>query len=103
MARAAWPERQLLSRKLLRLGDAKAAYAVCARHGMEAPGEARQEAEFLAGFIALRRLEDAAGAERHFTRLAEGSRSVITRARALYWQGRALAARGDAGDRKSVV
>ena len=65
-----------------------------ARH--EQPGEARQEAEFLAGFIALRKLEDAAAAERHFTRLAEGSRSVITRARALYWQGRALAARGDA-------
>ncbi|MDN3567927.1 lytic transglycosylase domain-containing protein [Paeniroseomonas aquatica] len=96
VARAAWPERQLLARKLLRLGDARAAYAVSARHGIEQPGEPRQEAEFLAGFIALRRLEDAAEAERHFTRLAEGSRSVITRARSLYWQGRALAARGDA-------
>ncbi len=95
-ARAAWPERQLLARKLIRLGDPRTAYAVAARHGLEMPGEARQEAEFLAGFIALRRLDDAATAERHFTLLAEGSRSVITRARALYWQGRALAARGDA-------
>jgi soluble lytic murein transglycosylase len=96
VARAAWPERQLLARKLIRLGDPRTAYAVAARHGLEVPGEARQEAEFLAGFIALRRLDDAASAERHFTLLAEGSRSVITRARALYWQGRALAARGDA-------
>ncbi len=96
IARAAWPERQLLARKLIRLGDARTAYAVAARHGIEVPGEPRQEAEFLAGFIALRRLEDAATAERHFLLLSEGSRSVITRARALYWQGRALAARGDA-------
>ncbi len=96
VARAAWPERQLLARKLIRLGDARAGYAVASRHGLEVPGEPRQEAEFLAGFIALRRLDDAASAERHFTLLAEGSRSAITRARAFYWQGRALAARGDA-------
>lgn len=96
VARAAWPERQVMARKLLRLGDARSAYAVAARHGIEVPGEPRQEAEFLAGFIALRRLDDPAGAERHFTRLAEGSRSVITRARGLYWQGRALAMQGDA-------
>ncbi|MBL6454465.1 lytic transglycosylase domain-containing protein [Belnapia sp. T6] len=98
-ARAAWPERNLLARKLIRLGDARSAYAVAAKHGLEFAGEARQDAEFLAGFIALRRLEDAASAERHFSQLAEGSRSVITRARALYWQGRALAARGDTGAR----
>jgi soluble lytic murein transglycosylase len=96
VARAAWPERQLLARKLIRLGDARAGYAVASRHGLKVPGEPRQEAEFLAGFIALRRLDDAASAERHFTLLAEGSRSAITRARAFYWQGRALAARGDA-------
>jgi len=76
---------------LLRLGDAPRAYAVAARHGIAAPGEPRQEAEFLAGFIALQRLNDAAGAERHFAKLGEESRSSITRARSLYWQGRAAA------------
>ncbi|GGC55533.1 lytic transglycosylase [Siccirubricoccus deserti] len=96
VARAAWPERQLLARKLLRLGDARAAYAVCARHGIEAAGEPRQEAEFLAGFVALRRLGDPAAAERHFTRVGEDSRSVITRARSAYWQGCAAAAQGQA-------
>ncbi|MDO9712995.1 lytic transglycosylase domain-containing protein [Paracraurococcus lichenis] len=97
-ARAAWPERQVLARKLLRLGDPRAAYAVCAHHGIAAPGEPRQEAEFLAGFIALRILRDAPAAERHFARLGEESRSVITRARSHYWQGRAAEAQG-AGDR----
>jgi soluble lytic murein transglycosylase len=96
-ARAAWVERQILARKLLRLGDPRAAYAVSANHGIRAPGEARQDAEFLAGFIALRFLRDAASAERHFARLGEDSRSVITRARSLYWQGRAATAQGAGG------
>ncbi|MBK1662104.1 transglycosylase, partial [Paracraurococcus ruber] len=86
----------MLARKLLRLGDPASAYQVCARHGIAAPGEPRQEAEFLAGFLALRFLQDPAGAERHFARLAEDSRSVITRARSLYWQGRAAEAQAAA-------
>ncbi len=92
--RAVWTERQVLSRKLLRLGQEREAYRVAAEHGQAQPGEARQEAEFLAGFIALRRLNDPAAAQRHFARLGEGSRSIITRARAGYWEARALAASG---------
>jgi soluble lytic murein transglycosylase len=72
-ARAIWAERQVLARKLLRLGDPAAAYRVAANHGQAEPGEPRQEAEFLAGFIALRRLNDAAGAQRHFARLARAA------------------------------
>ena len=93
-ARAAWAERQVLARKLLRLGEPRAAYDVAAGHGIAAPGEPRQDAEFLAGFIALRFLRDAPAAERHFARLGEDSRSVITRARSAYWQGRAAEAQG---------
>ena len=94
-ARAVWAERQVLSRKLLRLGQEREAYRLAAGHGQAAPGEPRQEGEFLAGFIALRRLNDPALAERHFIALGQDSRSVITRARSAYWQGRAHAARGD--------
>jgi len=95
-ARAVWTERQLLARKLLRLGQMREAYRIAAAHGQTAPGEPRIEAEFLAGFIALRRLGDAALAERHFIAVGQDSRSVITRARSYYWQGRTLAARGEA-------
>lgn len=91
-ARAVWAERQILARKLVRLGDAPTAYRVAAGHGQAEAGEPRQEGEFLAGFIALRRLDDPARAQRHFARVAEGSRSVITRARSAYWDGLALAA-----------
>ncbi|WP_207540319.1 lytic transglycosylase domain-containing protein [Sabulicella rubraurantiaca] len=87
--RAIWTERQVLARKLLRLGDPRTAYQVASQHGQTIPGEARQEAEFLAGFIALRFLEDPARAMPHFRMVGEGSRSAITQARSLYWQGRA--------------
>ena len=87
--RAIWTERQVLARKLLRLGDVPNAYAVAAQHGQSVAGEPRQEAEFLAGFIALRRMNDPARALAHFRRVGEGSRSAITQARAAYWQGRA--------------
>jgi soluble lytic murein transglycosylase len=94
VARPIWTERHILTRRLLRQGEHRAAYRTAAEHGQEAPGEPRQEAEFLAGFIAFRRLDDAAGAERHFARIRDDSRSVITRARSFYWQGRAAAAQG---------
>ncbi|MBW6397130.1 lytic transglycosylase domain-containing protein [Roseomonas sp. HJA6] len=94
-ARAVWVERQVLTRKLLRLGQDREAYRIAAAHGQAEPGEPRGEGEFLAGFIALRRLNDPATAQRHFAMVGQDSRSVITRARSAYWQGRALAARGD--------
>jgi soluble lytic murein transglycosylase len=94
IARAVWAERQILARKLLRLNKPKDAHRVAAFHGQPMGSEGRIEAEFLAGFIALRFLNDPILAQRHFVAIALGSRSVITRARAFYWEGRALAARG---------
>jgi soluble lytic murein transglycosylase len=89
---AFWTERNLLARKLLHDGDPKAAYAVVAGHG-QTSDESRADAEFLAGFIALRMLRDPATATRHFQVLAT-SHALITQARAHYWLGRAAAAGG---------
>ena len=89
---AYWAERNLLARKLLRDGDAKTAYAVVAANRQTAD-EARADAEFLAGFIALRMLHDPATAAKHFAVLA-ASHSIITQGRAHYWLGRTLAAEG---------
>jgi soluble lytic murein transglycosylase len=96
-ARAIWTERQVLSRKLLRLGDAPGAWRVAAQHG-QLENEPLHDAEFLAGFIALRKLNDPALAAKHFARLGEDSNSVITLSRALYWRGRAAAAQGRAAE-----
>jgi peptidoglycan lytic transglycosylase len=92
-----WTERNLLARRLLRDGNASGAYALVDQHGEVAPDQLL-DAEFLAGFIALRRLNDPAAAQRHFARLATQSKAAITQGRAHYWLGRAVAALG--GDPK---
>ncbi len=94
---AFWSERNLLARKLLRDGDAEGAYFVAAEHGQAEPAIV-VEAEFLAGFIALRRLNDPAVATRHFTALAAASPAILTQSRANYWLGRARAASGGHGE-----
>lgn len=93
---AFWPERHQLARQQLRDGDAQGAYAVIAGHGQTDPAIVA-EAEFLAGFIALRKLNDPAAAARHFTALAAASPAVLTQSRAFYWLGRAKAASGGDG------
>ena len=88
-----WAERHLLARRQLRNGDAAGAYALAAAHGHLAV-EPLLDAEFLAGFIALRRLNDPARAMPHFQALAAASPSALTQSRAQYWLGRAEAAAG---------
>jgi len=92
-ASAFWSERNVLARKLLQTNDAAGAYALVAAHG-QPEGEARTDAEFLAGFIALRRLNDPGKARAHFATLAQSSNAAITQGRAHYWLGRAIAAAG---------
>jgi soluble lytic murein transglycosylase len=89
---AFWTERNLLARKLLHDGDAKAAYAAADAHGQVAD-EPKADAEFLAGFIALRMLHDPVLAAPHFQALAASS-SAITQGRAHYWLARTDAAAG---------
>ena len=93
---AFWTERHQLTRKLLKDGDAQSAYTVVAGHGQTDPAVVA-EAEFLAGFIALRRLNDPRAAARHFTALAAASPAVLTQSRAHYWLGRAKVAAGGDG------
>lgn len=95
-----WIERRLVARKLLDEGDARAAYAVAMGHGATS-AEKRIEAEFLCGWIALRRLGDPAAARRHFDRAAAIAGQPISLARAAYWQGRAAEAAGRGEEARS--
>ena len=83
-----WAERNLIARKLLQVGENAGAYAIVSAHG-ELSGEPLLDAEFLAGFIALRRLKDAHAATAHFHQLAAASDAAITQARAWFWLGQA--------------
>ena len=91
-----WTERRLVARALLDAGDAKTAYEVVKGHTAETAAR-RIEAEFHAGWIALRFLEDPAAAGAHFETAAKIAGTPISVARAAYWQGRAAEAAG-AGD-----
>src|SRR5207302_5414555 len=77
----------------LKAGDARAAYAA-ADSGL-ASGPEAADAEFFAGWIALTRLKDPDAAARHFATIDRVGVTPITRARALYWEGRAAEARHD--------
>lgn len=95
-----WTERRLIARKLLDEGDAKGAYAIVAGHGAEDAAE-RIDAEWHAGWIALRFEKDAARAGRHFAEAAKLAETPISVARAAYWQGRASEEQGKADEAKA--
>jgi len=97
---AFWDERNLLARRMLRAGDPAAAYSLASSH--QQTGEAAIDAEFLSGWIALRRMEQPGVAARHFQALAALSHAAITQGRAYYWLGRAEAARGHAADAQAA-
>ena len=86
-------ERRLIARELLDRGDALAAYAVARDHAAES-AEKRIDAEFHAGWIALRFLNHPATAARHFADAAKIAAKPISVARTAYWQGRAAEALG---------
>ncbi len=65
---AFWTERNLLARRLLQDGDAAGAYALASDHGAITP-EQTLDAEFLAGLVALRQLNNPAAASQHFATL----------------------------------
>ncbi|HEY2132422.1 MAG TPA: hypothetical protein VGH36_05530, partial [Acetobacteraceae bacterium] len=81
---AFWEERNILIRHRLRDGDAEGAYQLADGH-VQTIGEALVDAEFLAGFVALRKLNDPKNAARHFQTLADASHAAITQGRAHYW------------------
>lgn len=95
-----WVERRIVARKLMDAGEPKTAYAVAAAHSART-SEKRIEAEFHAGWIALRFMSDPAAAERHFALAASVAETPISLARAAYWQGRAAEAAGRTAESKS--
>jgi len=90
---AAWNERQLVARDLLAAGKPAEAYSVVIQHG-QTKGVSFAEAEFLAGWIALRHLKKPADGIKHFQTLYDGVSTDISKSRAAYWMGRAIEAIG---------
>ncbi len=83
-----WEYRARYIREALTLKDYKSAYEIAKNHGL-VEGEDFADGEWLSGWIALRFLNDAKTAYKHFYRLYEGTKSSVSVARAAYWAGRA--------------
>jgi soluble lytic murein transglycosylase len=87
-----WVERRIMSRELLDLGDGRSAYRAVADAAEPTKENSRVERHFMAGWIALRFLDDPATAATHFGRIQEVSSHPTSQARSHYWLGRAAEA-----------
>jgi soluble lytic murein transglycosylase len=86
-----WKYQSIVVRRFLRDGDDKKAYAFAANNHQN-DGEGLAEAEFLAGFIALKKLGWAEQSLIHFHRLHDAVETPISQARGAYWLAEAYAA-----------
>jgi soluble lytic murein transglycosylase len=96
-----WRERRFLARRLIDLGEPQTAYRVASEAAVPANPYYRSEHYFMAGWIALRFLNDPATALTHFNHVDDGSSDPIVLARAAYWRGRAAEALGQIDDMRA--
>ena len=88
-----WGEKQSVMRRMIRERDYQKAYQLAAGHGLLS-GEAFRDAEWMAGWLALEKLGNAAKAEAHFRVFGAGVATPISVSRAQYWLGEALTKQG---------
>ncbi|WP_317993012.1 lytic transglycosylase domain-containing protein [Bartonella gliris] len=84
---ALWKERRALSREMLDLNKPKIAYQLVATHTGMTPSLA-VDAEFHAGWYALRFLHNPQLAMHHFSRIPQLSSAPLSTSRGYYWMGR---------------
>jgi len=86
-----WAERAVLARSALAEGHVSEAYRIARDHALT-EGAGFADAEWLAGWIALRFLEEPKVAFDHFTTLFGGVKYPVSRSRGAYWAARAAEA-----------
>lgn len=99
---AQWADwRRRLARKEMREGDPARAYRMAAAHHLRS-GDDYADLEWLAGYVALRKLGDPGTALSHFDRFLKVVNGPISLSRAHYWRGRALEALGQGADARTA-
>lgn len=94
---AGW--RRSLVRQIMREGDPQGAYKLAINHGLTA-GSAYADLEWLAGYLALRKLGNASQALVHFKRFTDAVETPISLGRAGFWLGEAYTALGKPDEAK---
>ncbi len=86
-----WIERRMVSRKVLEAGHPRLAYQIVSQFSTTRAVD-RIDAQFHAGWYALRFAKDPKTALRHFSKIREISDKPLSLSRAHYWTGRAYQA-----------
>jgi soluble lytic murein transglycosylase len=89
-----WREQHILIRRLLQKQHFEGAYKLASIHFQE-EGPSYAEAEWTAGWLALRFMNKPGAAYERFKYLYDHVKTPISKARAAYWSGRAAEAAGD--------
>jgi soluble lytic murein transglycosylase len=95
-----WEERRALAYEALEKGNAKLAYRLIEDAGALTVNPLKEQ-RFMAGWVAMRYLKDIAAAEKHFRAMRAAADGPLSRAKADYWVGRVLEAKGDADEARS--
>jgi len=89
-----WSLRRASAYDALKAGKSKRAYELVRDAGPLTVNPLKEQ-QFMAGWIALRKLDDAAAAEPHFTAMRKAADGPLSRAKADYWLARTAEAKGD--------
>ncbi len=82
-----WEQRQIMIHRVMEKHDYNLAYSMAAEHGQK-DSKTVIQGEFLAGWLALRFLNQPDRAREHFQALYDNASTPISRARGAYWLGR---------------
>lgn len=88
-----WLERHIIIRRLLEVKDYRRAYALAANHKLT-EGLPFAQAEWMAGWLALRFMKQPEQGLAHFQKLYANVSAPISKSRAAYWVGRSYMALG---------
>ena len=89
-----WEQRQTIIYRLMEKRDYTTAYRLANDNG-QSIGKQLLQAEFMAGWISLRLLNNADEAEKHFRKLGDSAQTPVSRARGAYWLARTYETMGD--------
>lgn len=88
-----WRERHIITRRLIQQGRYESAYILVSAH-RQTEGLSFAQAEWLAGWLALKKLGRPNDAFTHFDKLYKNVSSPISRSRGAYWAGLSARAAG---------
>ncbi len=90
-----WSFRRLYAREMIKERKFKKAYQILSKHNLPENSSDYWEAEWTAGWVALRFLEEPKDALKHFLKMKRNVFQPVTVSRALYWEAMCYEAMGD--------